>query len=490
MDLSMQIHSGIRQEQNLSAQTLQSVQLLQMTTHELEVAIEKELSENPLLEMDAPSDSSNEEEKRIESDIENENPLNEFSADDFPKDYWDNFTDLNTPDPEKEEWKNQGKSVASMQDKLLEQLRDWDRPKEVIEIVEYLIDSLDEKGYLVAPENGEGVNRENISPNLQEAEDVIAFRKDLENASENVQEAFHVLRSFTPRGIGARNLRECWLIQAYAIPDFPKLAIRILEEEFENLQNLKYKQIAKNFDVSLEEVQDAVKHYKELSAYPGILINETPVNFIVPDLEVVEESPGVYKASLLRSARFHHRLRISPMYKSYLNKSATKEVKDFIRDRLNKANSLIHCVGYRETTIERVMQKIIEKQPDFFSKGPEYLKPMVLQEVADALQLNLSSISRVVNGKYVETQHGVFELRQFFSLGVKQEGEEELGQQQILHALKELIDSENKNSPLSDQALSEALAKKGIKIARRTVAKYREENLKILSARLRKIVGG
>jgi RNA polymerase sigma-54 factor len=136
------------------------------------------------------------------------------------------------------------------------------------------------------------------------------------------------------------------------------------------------------------------------------------------------------------------------------------------------------------------MQKIIEKQPDFFSKGPEYLKPMVLQEVADALQLNLSSISRVVNGKYVETQHGVFELRQFFSLGVKQEGEEELGQQQILHALKELIDSENKNSPLSDQALSEALAKKGIKIARRTVAKYREENLKILSARLRKIIGG
>ena len=208
----------------------------------------------------------------------------------------------------------------------------------------------------------------------------------------------------------------------------------------------------------------------------------------MPDLEILEESPGVYKASLLRSAKFYHRLKISNTYKSYLKESPTKEVKDFIRERLNKANNLIHCVGYRESTIERVMQKIIEFQPDFFAKGPTFLRPMMLQEVADALELNLSSVSRVVNGKYVETKYGVFELRSFFSLAVKQDGEEDLGVKQILHELKELIDAEIKKNPLSDQALSEALAEKGIKIARRTVAKYRENNLKILPARLRKLM--
>jgi RNA polymerase sigma-54 factor len=503
MDISMQMFSGLKQEQNLSAQALQSVQLLQMTTGELEATIAKELEENPLLEMDESAEDGGPIEPVEQTENpETENSLKEVGEEVYSKEDWDDLfdssfvdterplKDLNAFDPEKEEWKNQRKSVSSMQDKLKEQLRDWDRPKEVLELVEYLIDSLDEKGYLTpsALEDEEKKEHSAIAENFLEAERVIEGKVALEEASELVQEAFHVLHSLTPRGIGARNLRECLLIQAYAVPEFPKLAIKILEDEFDNLVQFKYQQIAKALDVHVEDVQKAIQHYSELSPHPGFLINETPVSYIMPDLEILEESPGVYKASLLRSAKFYHRLKISNTYKSYLKESPTKEVKDFIRERLNKANNLIHCVGYRESTIERVMQKIIEFQPDFFAKGPTFLRPMMLQEVADALELNLSSVSRVVNGKYVETKYGVFELRSFFSLAVKQEGEEDLGVKQILHELKELIDAEDKKNPLSDQALSEALAEKGIKIARRTVAKYRENNLKILPARLRKLM--
>lgn len=505
MNLSMQINSGIRQEQNLSIQAIQSAELLQKTTQELQVAIEKELEENPLLEMDDSGDYSSEEEGKGKEDSEfpeGESSLTEVGAEEYPKEDWDGLLDsslgdaekplkdLNAPDPEKEEWKNQYKSVASMQDKLREQLVDWNLSKEVLELVEYLIDSLDEKGYLSAEalESIDDLNSGNLSQEILEIEDIILGKKDLESARDNVKKAFRVLHSLKPYGIGARNLRECLLIQAYAKEDFSELSIRILEHEFDNLSTLKYKVIAKNLSVTLDEVQVAVKHLSTLSPHPGFLISETPVAVITPDLEVIEEPKGVYKASLLKAARFSRRLKISSSYKIYLN-DPSKEVKDFITERLSKAKNLINNVNYRESTIEKVMQKIIEKQPDFFAKGPRFLKPMKLQEVGDSLNLHESTISRTVNGKYVVTEYGTFELRYFFSSGVRQEGNEELAQQQILQALKELIDSEDKKHPLSDDALSKALKEQGIDIARRTVAKYREEKLRILSARDRRNIG-
>ena len=508
MNLGMQLGTNVKLEQALTAQMLQSVQILQMTTQDLELAVKQELNENPLLEMDEneaeemSTEDTPEEEKYLESDESDDaeaGMLNDNSKEiDWEEFFNEGFAnaesplkDLNVPDYEEEEWKNQTKDTISVQDKLYAQVRDWKRPQEILDIVFYLIDSLDEQGYLKSAQKRDTTlpAKKNSNVFIQEAEAVIDGNLDLKEATEQVQEAFHILHSLEPKGIGARNLQECLLIQAYAIPNFSPLAIQILENHFDDLKALKYAQIAKDLNVEQSEVLNAVQALSVLSPHPGILINDAPVSFIAPDLEVIEEKSGCFKAVLKKESKFLSRLKINQTYKRLLlDKRTSKKDKEFIREKLNKANMFIHCVGNRETTMERVMQKIIEFQPEFFLKGKGFLRPMLLSEVADALNLNLSTISRVVNGKYVETKYGVFELKQFFSVAVKQQDGKDLSAKNIIDTLKEIIDNEDKKHPFSDQALVEELAKKGIKIARRTVTKYREENLKILSTRHRKVL--
>lgn len=504
MAMNMQLGVNAKLEQNLSVQMLQSIGVLQMTTQELELAIKQEIEVNPMLEMadsddDFGEDFEDEDYTRESDDSDGAeagmiNERSDINWDEYFEagfgDYERPIKDLNQPDPEETEWKNQTKSSLNLQDKLLQQLREWKRPPEIKKLVAYLINSLDDRGYLqnTTQANIIGQSDSFKSPAILEAEDVIEGKLELENASYDVQEAFHVLHSLSPRGIGARNLRECLLIQAYSIPDFSPLAIKILEDHFEDLKALHYSTIAKAMDVSVDEVQAAVRRLSALSPHPGYLISDAPVAYVTPDLEVVEERNGQFRAILKRESRFSNRLRINQTYKRLLLDARTsKKDKEFIRERLNKANMFISNITHRETTLERVMNAIIKLQPDFFKLGPDHLRPMIQQEIADALDLkSISSISRTVNGKFVETSYGVFELRSFFTNAVMQEDGEDLSQQKILNALKELIDNEDKSKPLSDDALAKALEGRGITIARRTVAKYRENNLKILSARLRK----
>lgn len=503
MDLGMQLNA--RLEQNLSVQMLQSVNILQMTTQELDLAVKEEVEENPLLEFSEEENFSDEDwnekegdKKLVQDDSdESESGMRETKSKelDWEEYFKDGFAhsetareDFSLANFEEKEWKRETKSSESLQDKLLLQLRDWNRPPKIKMLVEYLINSLDERGYLVASsiDFPEGSAIENDS-DLVEIQEVIDGVRALERASLDVQEAFHVLHSMTPRGIGARTLRECLLIQAYALPDFSPLAISILENHFEELKALRYSSIAKALNLNLEEILSAIQALSVLSPHPGLLLSDSPVACVTPDLEVIEILPGKFRAALKRESGFRHRLRINRTYEKLLNNPKTsKEDKEYIRERLNKANMFLFTIGNRESTIVRVMQKIIDLQPEFFSRGKEHLRPMILQEVADALQLNLSTISRTVNGKYVETKYGVFELRHFFGTAVKQEDGSDLSTKKIISEIKELIDSEDKSKPLSDQALTDALAQKNIKVARRTVAKYREEVLKILPAKFRK----
>lgn len=506
MNIGMQLGINAKLEQNLTAQMLQSIGVLQMTTQELELAVKQEIEVNPLLEMADPDDNFDSDYSDSYGDRESDDSDNaeagmleersqdinwdEYFQEGFG-DYDRPLKDLNQPDPEEMEWKNQTKSSLNLQDKLLEQLRDWKRPPEIMKLVEYLIDSLDDKGYLQCSSQANVIGQSNTerSPAITEIEEIIEGKLELESSSYNVQEAFHVLQSLTPRGIGARNLRECLLIQAYSVPDFSPLAIKILEDYFEDLKALRYSAIAKALNVSTEEVQAAVRKLSALSPHPGYLINDVPVSYVNPDLEIVEDKSGEFRAILKRESKFSNKLRINQTYKRLLMDARTSKAdKEFIRERLNKANMFISNITHRESTLERVMNAIIKLQPDFFRLGPDHLRPMVQQEIADMLDLkNVSSVSRTVNGKFVETKFGVFELRSFFTNAVTQEDGEDLSQQKILNVLKELIDNEDKSKPLSDDALAKALEEQGIKIARRTVAKYRENNLKILSARFRKV---
>ena len=537
----MQANIGQTQEQTLSPALLQSVKMLQKTSQELETAIKEEVEVNPLLEVDdgdfdeTPVDKDPEEldprandSDEIPDDIEDMARGSLDDTADVDSSYldgessdvnWDSylgdgtsyddapFNDLNSggKDPD-EDWDRPIKDVGkSLQEQLEDQLRLWNGTRELQEqlqengvteehfrkLVQYLINSINDDGFLC------DANRDNESEAMvvqsddkyiDEIERMLRGELKLEETSLPVREAVHVLQSFKPSGIGARDQRECFLIQAYAIPNFPSLAIRILEEEYENLLQLRYAKIAKALNVSADEVKTAVASLSRLRPHPGFQLSHSYSHIINADLKVVEKK-GNYEVVCFKT-KMQKSLRINQTYKAILtDPSASKQDKEYVKAQLAKATDLIKAVDNRFSTIELVMRAIVKRQCGFFENGPAFLKPMILQDVADDVHLAVSTVQRATDQKYVETPYGIYELKQFFTSGVKQGSApdaEEVGSAQIIDAIKTLIDEEDKSSPLSDQDISDELLKQGIKVARRTVAKYREKELKILPKNQRK----
>ncbi len=544
MNLGMQANLGQTQEQTLSPALLQSVKMLQKTSQELETAIKEEVEVNPLLEVD--DDGDFDELPPVDKDPEELDPRAE-ETEEFPEDIenlargslddtaeidgsyldgestadvnWDSylgdgtsyddapFNDLNAGSKDSEDdWDRPIKDVGkSLQEQLEDQLRLWNGTRELQDqlkecgitdehfrkLVRYLINSINDDGFLC------DVNRDNVSDAMvvqsddkyiDEIERVLRGELKLEEASLPVREAIHVLQSFKPSGIGARDQRECFLIQAYAIPNFPSLAIRILEEEYDNLLQLRYPRIAKALNVSTDEVKAAVASLSRLRPHPGFQLSHSYSHIINADLKVVEKK-GCYEVVCFKT-KMQKSLRINQTYKAILtDPSASKQDKEYVKTQLAKATDLIKAVDNRFSTIELVMRAIVKRQRGFFENGPAFLKPMILQDVADDVHLAVSTVQRATDQKYVETPYGIYELKQFFTTGIKQgtsPDAEEVGSAQVIAAIKALIDEEDKSSPLSDQDISDELLKQGIKVARRTVAKYREKELKILPKNQRK----
>ena len=543
MNLGMQANIGQTQEQTLSPALLQSVKMLQKTSQELETAIKEEVEVNPLLEVD--DGDFDDQEVPVDKDPEELDPRANDSSE-FPDDIedmargslddtadvdssyldgdstdvnWDSylgdgtsyddapFNDLNSgaKDPD-EDWDRPIKDVGkSLQEQLEDQLRLWNGTRELQEqlqengvteehfrkLVQYLINSINDDGFLcdVSREGeSEAMVVQSDDKYIDEIERVLRGELKLEDASLPVREAVHVLQSFKPSGIGARDQRECFLIQAYAIPNFPSLAIRILEKEYENLLQLRYAKIAKALNVSADEVKTAVASLSRLRPHPGFQLSHSYSHIINADLKVVEKK-GNYEVICFKT-KMQKSLRINQTYKAILtDPSASKQDKEYVKAQLAKATDLIKAVDNRFSTIELVMRAIVKRQRGFFENGPAFLKPMILQDVADDVHLAVSTVQRATDQKYVETPYGMYELKQFFTSGVKQGSSpdaEEVGSAQIIDAIKTLIDEEDKSSPLSDQDISDELLKQGIKVARRTVAKYREKELKILPKNQRK----
>ncbi len=543
MDFGMQLGQGQRLEQNISPQMLQSIAILQKNALELDTAIKEEIEANPLLELDESvhddmalgSSESGESENDLDEPLRNSDGesreemdfergtledsadldydiLDNTSSEDWVKRLEDGsndtdapFKDLNSVAADSDEvWDRPQKDRGeSLQDSLRNQLRDWNGTRELLgqlnesgcsvqrfrELVQYLIDCLDERGYLQGAD--EIAMTKVLADNdrfIVEIERFIRNEISLETVSLPVAEAIHVLQSFKPRGIGARNLQECFLIQAQSIRDFPPLAIRILKDHFEDLQALRYAKIAKDASSSIDVVQHAVNSLSRLVPHPGLQVSSSPAQVRVPDMSVAIKK-GKCEVECFKTP-LQKRLRINKMYARMLDdKHLSKTDREFIQEKLNKANEFMKSVDNRYSTMEQVMHAIVKHQRDFFKKGPAFLKPMILQDIADEVDRDLSTVSRVANGKYVETPFGIFELKQFFTSGVRQgdSGQGDVvGSAQILDAIKALVDAEDKKKPLSDQAIADALEAQGIKVARRTVAKYREEKLKILPASARK----
>lgn len=545
MNLGFELGMNMGLEQKLSPQMIQSLQLLQMNSLELEMAVKQELETNPLLEavedgdddgalpellegaedggpdvaaatatpeaapgdgdegaagLDASGLSASDYDPALDA-IPSESPQaasEEIDWEGYLEDGFDPSEGRNEEREAPEElFERTPVYDVSLQDHLLEQLKDRELTPEIHELVEYLIYSLDERGWLVAEppqaadESGSAAGAPapamvptDRDPRHLQIVALIEGRLEVAEADRPVREALHVLQSFDPPGIGARDLRECLLLQMRRSDKVSPLARRIVEEEFPLLERLKIAALAKKLDSTPEEIQAAVREIGTLEPHPGRLLATTAAATVVPDL-IVEDVEG--ELVLMLNDRTIPSLRISRAYAGLLRKGsrASADEKKYVRGKLNAATWLIRAIEQRKSTMLKVMHAILESQPEFFRSGPAHLRPLILQQVADKIGMHISTVSRVTNGKYVQTPHGIFELKFFFSAGVAQSDGTEVSSVAARDEIKRLIEAEDPKNPLSDQKIVEILKSRGIDVARRTVAKYRDQ-LEILPARLRR----
>jgi len=456
-----------RQQLIITQRLQQALKLLQMPTLELQQALKAELMSNPMLEevdeVDDERETPDPAPEAEEAAPAEKSEEQEVNWDDYWPDAFDAPTAPRTSDPDAEFYERVPVTVTSLGDHLLEQLRFGDRSEEEILIGEYLIGSIDENGFL--------------QTTVDEVAEALAV------APERVEEVLAMIQTFEPPGVGARNLQECLWIQLVQRKEQDSLAARIIQEQFDHFVNRRFGEVARHLKVTTEAVQAAGDLIATLDPKPGQVIAVEETKYVVPDL-VVERVGEDYVVTL--NDRNVPRLRISSAYAGAMRKdSGNAEARTFIKDKLSAAKWLIGTIEQRRKTMVKVMRRIVEEQRDFFDRGVQGLKPLTLQQIANQIGMHESTVSRVTTQKYVQTPRGVFELKYFFSSGLQTEDGDDVSAKVAKDNILTLVNSEDKREPLSDQRIAELLKDQGLKIARRTVAKYREA-LRILPARSRR----
>ena len=475
--------------QRLSLQLKQSPQqvllssLLQLPILSLEHKLKVELEMNPLLEIDEEMEMVEEIDQEVEvvdDEVESKDGEDTDDEDDaideFDKEEidWDAILndedtyDYRMPkDDSAEVFERPEVAQTTLPEHLLSQLHMTELSEKEQMIGEYIIWNINEDGYLTYS--------------------LDAIAENLQVEPGDAERVLKVIQRFDPIGIGARSLQECLLIQLVDNECSVPLAVEIIRDHFDDFTNKRYEKIEKKLEITLDDIREAIEEITKLNPKPGegyVLFHQ---NVIVPDLVVQRDEEGEYHISM-NDWNVPH-LRINNSYKKLLldKKKSSKETRDYIRQSLESARWLINSIHQRRATIQRVMEAIIEKQIDFFDYGPENIKPMILKDIADEIGMDISTISRVTNGKYVQTEHGVFELKYFFSERIKSDAGDDVSNKIIKNFIKEMIDSEDSNKPYNDQKIAEILKEKGFQVARRTVAKYREQMMIPVSRLRRKL---
>jgi RNA polymerase sigma-54 factor len=464
----------LKLSQKLSPQQIQLMKLIQLTTAELEQKIKNEVEENPAIELGkeaAEDDSTEFESNNEEGDVNIDDYLSD-EPEDFNQNYYSN---------QEESTNYQTKSSLSFHQFLDNQsknliLKDSEKP-----ICEFLIGSIDESGYL---------RRE-----IDDIIDDLAFTQNIVATKHDVLSILEKIQDLDPAGVGARSLKECLLIQLKKKNSFKKSvlnSIKILENEFEIFSKKKFSKLSEKLSLSQEDLKDAIDEISRLNPKPGgSITSEFSNNTIVPDFILTIED-GNFIVEL--NKRNSPELRLSNSYKNILEgyKNDPKKTKSqnqamqFLKQKLDSAKWFIEAIEQRHQTLFQTVNAIVNFQKEYFSTGEEIkLKPMILKDIAEIINMDISTISRVANSKYIETPYGIKLLKSYFSEGMKNKEGEEISTIEIKKILKEIISEEDKNKPLSDIELSNKLSDKGYKVARRTVSKYREQ-LDISVARLRK----
>lgn len=467
--------------QKLSPQQIQVIKLLEIPTIQLEQRIKSELEENPILELIESDDPD----ENYEDDSDDTQSDDEFSLEDYlnDEDIPSYRLSANNYSKDDKQVDMPYSSGISFHDSLIEQLGLSDLNDDEQLIAEYIIGNIDEDGYL--------------RRDLLSISDDLAFHRSMDVKLEDLERYLEIIQDFDPPGIGARDLQECLLLQILRKKgkDSTCLAAKIIQDNFEEFTKKHYDKILRKYEISEEELKDAVDEILKLNPKPGSSYSN-PMGksnqVIVPDF-LLDNIDGEFNLSL--NQKNVPDLQLNSTYiglmKTYsVNKSgASREQKDallFMKQKLDSAKWFIDAIRQRHQTLLVTMNEIIRFQKEFFQDGDETkLKPMILKDIADLTGLDISTISRVSNSKYIQTHFGIYPLKYFFSEGMQTDTGEEVSTREIKSILQECIANEDKRHPVTDEKLALILKEKSYLVARRTVAKYREQ-LGIPVARMRK----
>jgi len=468
--VKLELRLGLRQV--LAPQLIQSLKMLQMPVLKLEQTLRQELATNPLLEeVEAvETEEMSEERELIDESMVNEAPTTEVVADqqfDWESYFEEGseFVPRRVTEQTDEMIERAPVTEILLYDHLVEQLQLARIPDEELEIGEYIIGNINDDGLLP-----------------MSVEDMAS---DLKAPVERVAKVLQLVQTFDPPGVGARDLKESLLIQLAQRGQADSLAARIVREHWHELDKKTHMQLAQALGVPLERIHQGMDDLRTLSPRPAqgrFTVGARPV---VPDL-VVERVDDEYV--VYHNDRNVPRLRINSAYKDLLRRgqNVPTETKQYVREKLEQARWLLNAINQRRTTMIRVMEAIVEEQKEFFEKGPAFLRPLIMEDVARRVGVNVATVSRVANDKYVQTPQGVREIKFFFNSGVaRSDGEQMMTKPTVKQRIANIIDGEDPARPLSDQEIYQKLQAEGIKLARRTVTKYREE-LHLPAARFRK----
>ncbi len=469
-------------EQRLSPQQIQLMKLLQVPTMELDQRIKQEIEENPALEEGEDRDEDYENEDQEDDYDDNDDDLDFDISEYIDEEGSDYKTRVNNSSKDEEERVIPLSGEMSFQERLIEQLHMLDLDDTQYLIADTIIGNLDESGYL--------------KRDIEAIVDDLAFSANVMTSESEVEEVLKVIQELDPAGVGARDLQECLLIQMRRKQDgdITKFTAKvILEQFFEEFTKKHYDKILKKLEIEDQDLKEAVDEILKLNPKPGGSMKESAKNHqqIVPDF-ILTEFEGELELTL--NSRNAPDLKVSRQYEQMLRMYAEgaktsrsdKEALMFVKQKLDGAKWFIDAIKQRQQTLLLTMSAIMNFQTEYFLTGDEVnLKPMILKDIAEVVGLDISTISRVANSKYVQTNFGIYPLKYFFSESLSTDSGEEVSTREVKKILNDAIEAEDKRKPLTDEKLMDLLKEKGYNIARRTVAKYREQ-LNIPVARMRK----
>ncbi|QRM89014.1 RNA polymerase factor sigma-54 [Lacinutrix sp. WUR7] len=473
--------------QKLSPQQIQLMKLIQLPTQAFEQRLKQELEENPALEggkedndSDYDDDLDNTKDEYDDNETIDAGDINidEYLSDDEVPEYRTQVNNYSADDEEKTMPYAAGTSFTQH---LINQLNTYRLSDEERDIAEFLVGSVDESGY---------IRRE-----LSDIMDDLAFTQNVFTSEEKIEKVLKIVHQLDPAGVGARNLQECLSIQLHRKEQHPDVALatNIIDKAFEQFTKKHYKKLLQKFDISELQLKDAIHEIERLNPKPGgsYAGNNRRVEHVVPDFAIKIVNGELELTLNGRNApELHVSREYNNMLKGYKDtKKKSKSQKDavmFIKQKLDAAKWFIEAIKQRQQTLFVTMSSIMHYQEKYFLTGDERnLKPMILKDIADEIEMDVSTVSRVANSKYVDTPYGTKLIKEFFSESMTNDKGEEVSTREIKKILETVIEEESKKKPLTDEALAKILKEKGYPIARRTVAKYREQ-LDIPVARLRK----